>query len=141
MNEDSKFSSPSPSQRANEIAQKWGLQEKKPKRGTLEKIVLIGGVFAAATCGTICAMRPTDYDRIRELPVAEYIIRPGDTFHSLSERFVLDQHKYSKGTITAAVIDMNPGKDPAKLRPGTVVYLPVDSMPPEQVAALGGRLQ
>ena len=130
------------SQRAGDIAKQWAGLTRRTKEdgmGTLEKVILVGTVFALATCGTICALKPTQYDKIKQLPVAAYYIKPGDTFHTLSERFVLDQDKYAKSTITAAVIDMNPGMDPGNLQYGAKVRLPVDGMPPEQVEALGGR--
>ena len=133
-------------QRAEDIAREWaeldgGGPRKRPRKklGLREKIIIVGAVYVAASVGTVCALRPTQYDRIKQLPVAAYHIKPGDTFHTLSERFVLDQDKYSKSTITNAVIDMNPEKDPAKLRPGTRIVLPVDGLTPEQVEELGGR--
>ncbi len=130
--------------RPEDIARKLpGLVSRNPHEigmCRLEKTVLIVSLLASVAFGTICALKPTQYEVIKQLPVAAYVIRPGDTFYGLSERFVKDQDKYGKQTITGAVADMNSGKDPANLRPGDVVYLPVDGMSGAEVAELGGIL-
>jgi len=75
---------------------------------------------------------------IRNLPMVEYTISLGDTYHSLSERFIRDQHEFEKSTITGIVQDIN--KTPAgKLQPGQVILLPVKGLDEIEVMNRGGR--
>ena len=101
-------------------------------------MVTVAGV--AVVGATILFSMPNSGDKIKDLPRAEYIIQPGDSYWKLSERFIDDKNKYDKSTITGIVAEINE-KPADKLMPGDRIWLPVDAMDAVEVKSLDGMLQ